>query len=281
MFQTVKQMGIPAPQAVLAGVLILSSLSGCSVIKSVQEQELALKSLRAEMQAQREELGSVKNLVSDMDSDLDQQNQQVLQSITAVNQDVVKGSAKVADELSKLQKVTTDAVIEPLKNAKVENPSAPVIMDRVNGKMVIGEVESVYLFGPGFVFDARIDSGAETSSLDARNVTPFERDGITWVRFDVPVPGEVGVFKTLERKLVRRVRVRQSAADETERRSIVELEFAIGDHKQKAEFNLSDRDQLDYPILVGRNILRDVMIVDVGRDHVTNLPKSISDSNKE
>ena len=37
-------------------------------------------------------------------------------------------------------------------------------------KLVVGEVEKAFLVGPNFIYDARIDSGAETSSMDARDV---------------------------------------------------------------------------------------------------------------
>lgn len=140
--------------------------------------------------------------------------------------------------------------------------------------MVVGEVEKFYLAEAGLVYTARIDSGAETSSIDARNITRFERDGNNWVRFDVPVPG-TDRFVTLEKEISRRVRIVQASADESERRVVVELQFAIGDHKQVAEFTLADRSNLTYEVLIGRNILRDVMLVDVGKEFATELPRNL------
>ncbi|MCW8978151.1 MAG: RimK/LysX family protein [Marinobacter sp.] len=150
--------------------------------------------------------------------------------------------------------------------------------DRLKGKVIVGEVENFYLAGPGLIYKARIDSGAETSSIDARNITRFERDGSNWVRFDVPVPG-ADKFVTLEKEISRRVRVIQASADEAERRVVVELQFFIGDHRQVAEFTLADRTNLTYEVLIGRNILRDVMLVDVGKEYATELPESIRKSN--
>lgn len=150
--------------------------------------------------------------------------------------------------------------------------------DRVKGKLVVGEVEKAFLVGPNFIYDARIDSGAETSSMDARNVRRFERDGDEWVRFDVPVPAKDDELETLERKVVRNVRIIQANEDDSERRAVVELQFRIGDHEQKAEFTLSDRGHLTYSLLIGRNILRDVMLIDVGKEYSTELPRSIRSS---
>lgn len=152
---------------------------------------------------------------------------------------------------------------------------------RIDGKLVVGEVEKAYLVGPGFVYDARIDSGATTSSMDARNIRRFERDGNQWVRFDIPVPGaEAGEVTTIEREIARNARIIQSNDDDPERRPVVELQFRIGSKQQKAEFTLSDRSHLTYPMLIGRNILRDVMLIDVGREHATELPRSLIHGNQ-
>ena len=145
---------------------------------------------------------------------------------------------------------------------------------RIKGKVVVGELEQFYLADPGMVYIARIDSGAETSSLDARNIRRFERDGQNWVRFDVPAP-QSDDFITLERKVLRRVKIVQSSSDEVDRRVVVELQFMIGDHKQQAEFTLTNREHLSHSVLVGRNILRDVMLVDVGREYATELPSPL------
>lgn len=146
--------------------------------------------------------------------------------------------------------------------------------DRLKGKVVVGELENFYLADPGIVHVARIDSGAETSSLDARNITRFERDGNNWVRFDVPLP-ESDEFVTLESEVSRRVKIIQASADDVDRRVVVELQFMIGDHHQKAEFTLTNREHLTHTVLVGRNILRDVMLIDVGKEYATELPSPL------
>jgi outer membrane murein-binding lipoprotein Lpp len=153
--------------------------------------------------------------------------------------------------------------------------------DRLRGKVIVGEVERFFLVAPGLVHIARIDSGAETSSLDARNITRFERDGNNWVRFDVPLP-ESDDLITLESEISRRVRIIQASADEAERRVVVELQFMIGNHRQQAEFTLTNREHLSHVVLVGRNILRDVMLIDVGKEFATELPSPLpNQSNSE
>jgi len=46
-----------------------------------------------------------------------------------------------------------------------------------------------------------------------------------------------------------------------------------------AEFTLSDRSNLTYQALIGRNVLRDVMLIDVGKEYATELPESIRTDN--
>lgn len=144
----------------------------------------------------------------------------------------------------------------------------PVVGDAVLAgaldKLVVGEAEDVRLEEPGFVMRARIDTGAATSSLDARDIQIFERDGDNWVRFTILDP-DTSEPLVLERPRSRRVRILQAAAEEPERRPVVELRVTLGSVSQTAEFTLADRSGLEFPMLIGRNILRDLMVVDVSK----------------
>ncbi|PVY79200.1 hypothetical protein C8D92_101410 [Tamilnaduibacter salinus] len=152
-------------------------------------------------------------------------------------------------------------------------------------KQIVGQLEQVYLPEPGFVYRARVDSGAETASMDARNVSLFERNGEEWVRFDIPHPTRrteepkededdrmKAELVTLERPVERIVRIIQSSTDGYERRPVVLLKFMIGDTVREAEFTLANRSHLSHRMLIGRNILRDVMVIDVGQEYETRLP---------
>lgn len=155
------------------------------------------------------------------------------------------------------------------KNARREQSRECIMPRQVSpggapDKQVVGQVENVLLSPPGKIYRARIDTGAETASLDTREWEAFERDGEDWVRFRVPA-GD-GELDTLERKVKHYVRIIQSASDTGERRPVVELQFTLGDMRRRAEFTLADRAHLDYPVLLGRNILRDLLIVDISRE---------------
>src|SRR5690606_11410336 len=117
---------------------------------------------------------------------------------------------------------------------------------------------------PGVSYKARIDTGATGTSVHATNIVRFERDGQNWVRFDMDNPG--GEPITVEREVVRRVRVRQVDLDEYSRRLVVSMAMTIGSISQQVEFSLNDRSDMEYPVLIGRNFLRNTAIVDVGQE---------------
>lgn len=134
-------------------------------------------------------------------------------------------------------------------------------------KQVIGSTEDIYISPPGIVLPARIDTGATTSSLNGRNIERFERNGERWVRFIIVNPND-GSEIPLERKVVRHVHIIQAIQDEAERRPVVELGVTVGKTTQTAQFTLSDRRHLEFPILIGRNILMDIMVVDVSQSNI-------------
>lgn len=132
--------------------------------------------------------------------------------------------------------------------------------------MLVGEIEKIRLNPPGIAYTARIDSGAEGSSIHASNIVRFERDGENWVRFELD--GVKGKPVVMEREVVRRVLVRQAAVDEVERRVKVMMHITIGSYSELMEFSLNDRSEMEYPVLIGRNFLRNNAVVDVSQEFI-------------
>jgi hypothetical protein len=60
-----------------------------------------------------------------------------------------------------------------------------------------------------------------------------------------------------------------------ERRPIVELEICLGSKRIRTEVNLADRSMVKYPLILGRNFLREDYVVDVKRRRTAppNCPK--------
>ena len=137
----------------------------------------------------------------------------------------------------------------------------PVMID---GLLVIGAVETVSLPELGMTVDARIDTGATTSSLDARDVTIFDRDGADWVKFNTLVGGEE---KSFEYKVKRFVKIKNKELGD-QRRAVIALRVVLGDIEERIEFSLVDRGNFEFQVLIGRNFLKDYAIVDVSKDHL-------------
>ena len=134
------------------------------------------------------------------------------------------------------------------------------------GKIIVGGIENITLTMEEVTYEARVDTGATSSSLDAREITPFERDGDRWVRFKLFLDEEH--HTDVERPVVRWVRIFQSGTEEGDRRPVVEMDYRFGDIVDTAEFTLTDRSHLEFPALIGRNIMTDRMIVDVSDSHL-------------
>jgi hypothetical protein len=244
-------------------ILLAAGLSGCTADRYFMVKKQDLGDIEASVKSQRATLVTIEeNAATRHDELLDKNHEATQTLLEAIATQVEKPSCPPPEETAKC------------KSSEEDKGRA----DRLKGKVVVGEVEKFYLAGPGLIYDARIDSGAETSSIYAKNVQQFERDGNNWVRFDVPEPGEDGEdnehWVTMEKEISRRVRIIQASTEDYERRAVVELQFAIGNHQQVAEFTLADRENLSYGVLIGRNILRDVMLIDVGKEFATQLPAS-------
>ena len=132
--------------------------------------------------------------------------------------------------------------------------------------MLVGRVEKIRLDPPGVSYPARIDSGAEGSSIHASNIVRFERDGKRWVSFDLDNPK--GEPIAMEREVVRRVIVRQASVDEVDKRVKVMMRMSIGSHSDTMEFSLNDRSEMEYPVLIGRDFLRNNAVIDVSQDYI-------------
>ena len=112
----------------------------------------------------------------------------------------------------------------------------------------------------------RIQTGATTSSIDARDVRTFERDGRKWVSFRV-FARSGGESKEYELPVARTVRIKQHGGESLERISVM-LTFRMGHLTLEREFTLTDRSKFEYPVLVGRNIINGIAAVDPSRRNV-------------
>jgi hypothetical protein len=112
---------------------------------------------------------------------------------------------------------------------------------------------------------AKIDTGARTSSLHAFDIHEFDRAGEAWVRFRVrPWQDSPADAVDVELPIHDRRAVRSSSGHAQER-LVVQLLIRLVDREVLAEVTLSNRDEMGFRMLIGREALRRGFIVDPAR----------------
>lgn len=133
----------------------------------------------------------------------------------------------------------------------------------------LGWVEKALILPENIAVKAKLDTGAKTSSMHAENVELFEKDGEPWVRFTVALEDADGkhVSERFARKLVREIRVR--GAGGAEERLVVRMSICLGNQAYREQFSLNDRDDMLYPVLIGRRLIEDLGVVDASKTFTT------------
>lgn len=127
---------------------------------------------------------------------------------------------------------------------------------------VVGWIERVKLGPEGVVILAKLDTGANTSSLHASEIRSYIRDGDDWVAFDLI--DEKGGKAHFERKVVRISRIKRQGGGIQERPTIL-MGVCLGKVYRVTQVNLVDRKGFNYKFLVGRRFLAEHFAVDPAR----------------
>ncbi|MEM9354423.1 MAG: RimK/LysX family protein [Planctomycetota bacterium] len=155
---------------------------------------------------------------------------------------------------------------KPLKeNPEKEEDSEEQQEEPPKKKRTIGATAVIKEYQSGLLFEARVDTGAKSCSLNVdQMVIVDEEEG--W---------EANVGKTIKFRISNgkdepqwieskiHVVVRIKTSDNVERRYKVPLELQWKNVKKRVTVTLNDRSQMRYPLLVGRNFLKGDFVVDV------------------
>ena len=128
--------------------------------------------------------------------------------------------------------------------------------------VVIDGTEFATYRADGLIVAAKLDTGADTSSLHAENIRWEKRADGDWVAFDViGVTGEKARF---EHKVVRVARIKRNSEPAQSRPTIL-MGVCLGNVYKLTEVNLTDRSRFNYEMLVGRSFLAGRFAVDSAR----------------
>ncbi|MCU1735963.1 MULTISPECIES: retropepsin-like aspartic peptidase RloA [Pseudomonas] len=128
-------------------------------------------------------------------------------------------------------------------------------------KTVYGLNEYAQLAGIDLQVPAKLDTGAKTASLSARDIHRFKRNGESWVRFYLAI--DAAHSHPIELPLARVSKIKRRAGDYDPdegnaytARPVISLEICMGSALRSIEVNLTDRSSFQYPLLIGSEALK-------------------------
>ena len=141
-------------------------------------------------------------------------------------------------------------------------------------KVVVGWREWVGLPQAGVEWmKAKIDTGARSSSIHAFDLEAYDRDGAEWVRFSIhPWQKSHDDVAVLDLPVLDRREVRSSNG-QVEQRYAVAMDVTLAGRTITTEMTLSNRDEMGFRMLVGREALERGFLVDSSLAYAGGRPK--------
>ncbi|MBF0265520.1 MAG: ATP-dependent zinc protease [Gammaproteobacteria bacterium] len=135
-------------------------------------------------------------------------------------------------------------------------------------KTIIGRLETIAIANNDIELLAKIDTGADSSSLGAEIIDSYVKNNEQWIKFEVN--DRSGTSFILDRKIIRTVRIKRKKTNSI-RRPVIQLGICLGNHYQSTEVNLSNRSNFKFPFLIGRKYLSGQFVVDVEKSFTQKL----------
>lgn len=135
-------------------------------------------------------------------------------------------------------------------------------------KSIIGWVEPVKIpiAGDGLEFSAKIDTGADYSSIDIESLELMQKKFEPWVRF--AIEDDNGKLRTLELPIYKITRIKRQGI-ESQPRFVVMMDICLDGIRKPTRVSLVDRHNYKYRLLIGRRFLRNQFIVDPALKNTT------------
>lgn len=146
---------------------------------------------------------------------------------------------------------------------------------RCFGKQLLGKIEKVILVDKNVVLDAKMDTGADMSSLSASNMRFFMKENRKWVQFNIAIP-KSNKNEKLIKPIIRFVNIRKRRDEITTnkkinyfQRPVVLLAIKLGNKQKIVPCNLINREHFNYQMILGAEALKLFnAVVDVGQYHL-------------
>jgi len=133
----------------------------------------------------------------------------------------------------------------------------------MKNKLILGSIEVCDLPDIGITdLQVRVDTGAKTSSLHVDNLKKFTKKGKPWVRFDIH-PDVYNIEKVTRcESALHDVRGIKSSNGVVEERYVIKTLMSFGAQSWPIEITLTNRSDMSYLMLLGRQGMGDRVLVD-------------------
>lgn len=150
-----------------------------------------------------------------------------------------------------------------------------------DSRLILGWLEQAYVANIPFKLRAKLDTGAKTSSIHGKVLKTYERDGEKWLSFAfnwfnkekaVKKRGKqvlVPPYFVIEAPIVRQVRIKDHKRM-SDIRWVVKLPLLIAGQCVATEFTIANRKRFNYALLLGREFISDLALVDARETFVSS-----------
>lgn len=118
----------------------------------------------------------------------------------------------------------------------------------------------------GLSFPVKLDTGADVTSMNATDMTFFNKDGEKWVTFTYS--NQDGAKQEFTRKVVKEVKIKAREGEKSIPRPVVRMHVKLGEIEEMVDVNLRDRTDFDYSMILGKNFLRHDIVVSSDRQFI-------------
>ena len=132
---------------------------------------------------------------------------------------------------------------------------------------VVGYLEKAVILPENFPINAKMDTGARTTSINAQDIERYRTNGEDWVRFTV----DAGDCRMEFQRPLEAIQQIRRAGGGTVERLAVRLGICIAGYYKQALVNLTDRSKMSFPLLVGRRFMETGgLVIDPAHEFIGN-----------
>jgi hypothetical protein len=117
--------------------------------------------------------------------------------------------------------------------------------------------------------DTKIDTGAYTSAIHCHGIKLIDKEGKQRVRFNLLDPSRPSYNNKKFTLLVYGRRKIKNSFGQVEERYIIKTKILLFGELFDIELSLTDRSKMEYPVLLGRKVLRDRFLVNVAQTNLS------------